>query len=56
MNAMTKQANANERLLTSRKEEDKYLSDALVKKTWTGGFDDGHTIFAWEARRVGIDR
>ena len=51
INAMVKQANANERLLTTRKEEDRYLSDPLVQKTVTGGVDDGHTVFAWAARR-----
>ena len=51
LNAMTKQANHNEQQLISRKEEDKYQPDAVVKKSWKAGFDDGHTIFNWDARR-----
>ena len=37
--------------IAKKKEEDKYLSDPIVVKTWEGGEDDGHTVFAWGSRK-----
>ena len=51
INTLAKQANNTDQQITKKKEEDKYLSDPIVLKTWEGGEDDGHTIFAWEPRR-----
>ena len=48
INSLVKSANHTEHQIARKKEEDKYLSDPIVLKTWEGGEDDGHTIFAWE--------